>query len=923
MQEPTSGKPAVNASDSEDDFPLHARKTANAHVNPSNGTPTDQNQTSASTAMGSAANGDGITSKTNEASNGSSNSDQKTTSAPTAVKKEKKDDGDDSDSDVPLSLRRKNAAPAKAASSNGRSGDDDSDDDDESGGASTPAPLVSNKSKEVLSDSDDDDVPLAKRGKAAGTPQSASGASKRKKVAESESSDSDVPLAKKMKNKNGTSKTAAASKSSSSSKRKRAKARNDSDEDSDDSGVSKKKRGASAAKSTAKVKKEVKTEDDKKSKGKAKKKTEEEQEQEDEDTYKWWLDQNKDDSIKWQTLEHNGPLFPPPYEPHGVKMIYDGKTVTLEPEAEEVATFFAALVGTDWAANPTFCKNFFKDFQKVLSKCKKAPPIKEFEKCDFAPMTNYLNELKEKKKNMTKEEKQKIKDEKAKIDDQYGWAVLDGRKEKVGNFRIEPPGLFRGRGEHPKTGSLKLRVMPEQVTINIGKTAKVPEPPPGHKWEKVVNDNTVTWLAMWKENVNDSIKYVFLAANSSLKGQSDFKKFEKARELKKHVDKIRRNYSAELRDKVMATRQRATAMYFIDKLALRAGNEKGEDEADTVGCCSLRFEHVSLEPPNKVIFDFLGKDSIRYYNEVEVDEQVFKNLKLFKKEPKQEGDLLFDRLNTSLLNKHLSTYMKGLTAKVFRTFNASYTFQEELKKTPDDGTVAEKILAYNRANRQVAILCNHQRTVPKAHGNQMSKIQDKILGVKYERKFVKKEMLELDPKLKKKRPELTEPESDLDDEFIERHEKMLAEKEEEKLKAKWEKLKAEAEGDDKDAVKDEDDGKSKKASKSKSAKFPSWEYYKKQNMPESPGKRKPMANPTLEKLEKKFKTLSDRIDALKMQMIDKDENKTTALSTSKINYIDPRISIAWCYKNEVPIEKIFNRSLREKFKWALDIDKDW
>ena len=95
----------------------------------------------------------------------------------------------------------------------------------------------------------------------------------------------------------------------------------------------------------------------------------------------------------------------------------------------------------------------------------------------------------------------------------------------------------------------------------------------------------------------------------------------------------------------MFIRQRATALHLIDRLALRAGNEKGDDEADTVGCCSLRFEHVTLEPPNKVIFDFLGKDSIRYYNEVEVDLQVFKNLKIFKRPPKDEGDLLFDRLN--------------------------------------------------------------------------------------------------------------------------------------------------------------------------------------------------------------------------------------------------------------------------------------
>jgi DNA topoisomerase-1 len=86
-------------------------------------------------------------------------------------------------------------------------------------------------------------------------------------------------------------------------------------------------------------------------------------------------------------------------------------------------------------------------------------------------------------------------------------------------------------------------------------------------------------------------------------------------------------------------------MYFIDRLALRAGNEKGEDEADTVGCCSLRYEHIMLEPPNKLIFDFLGKDSIRYYNVVEVEPQIFKNIRIFKGDGKGEGDALFDRVS--------------------------------------------------------------------------------------------------------------------------------------------------------------------------------------------------------------------------------------------------------------------------------------
>lgn len=112
------------------------------------------------------------------------------------------------------------------------------------------------------------------------------------------------------------------------------------------------------------------------------------------------------------------------------------------------------------------------------------------------------------------------------------YCYLDGRKEKVGNFRIEPPSLFRGRGEHPKTGLVKARVQPEQVTINIGEGVPIPEPPKGHKWGKVVHDPTVTWLATWKENVNGNTKYVMLGATSSLKGMSDLKKFEKARELK-------------------------------------------------------------------------------------------------------------------------------------------------------------------------------------------------------------------------------------------------------------------------------------------------------------------------------------------------------------------------------------------------------
>ena len=47
--------------------------------------------------------------------------------------------------------------------------------------------------------------------------------------------------------------------------------------------------------------------------------------------------------------------------------------------------------------------------------------------------------------------------------------MMDGHKQKVGNFRIEPPGLFRGRGDHPKQGKLKKRLRAKDIIINIGK----------------------------------------------------------------------------------------------------------------------------------------------------------------------------------------------------------------------------------------------------------------------------------------------------------------------------------------------------------------------------------------------------------------------------------------------------------------------
>lgn len=71
-------------------------------------------------------------------------------------------------------------------------------------------------------------------------------------------------------------------------------------------------------------------------------------------------------------------------------------------------------------------------------------------------MYEYFEGEKAKKKAMTKEEKKAAKQAKDDLEAKYMTCLLDGRKEKVGNFRVEPPGLFRGRGDHPKKGALKV-----------------------------------------------------------------------------------------------------------------------------------------------------------------------------------------------------------------------------------------------------------------------------------------------------------------------------------------------------------------------------------------------------------------------------------------------------------------------------------
>ena len=224
--------------------------------------------------------------------------------------------------------------------------------------------------------------------------------------------------------------------------------------------------------------------------------------------------------------------------------------------------------------------------------------------------------------------------------------------------------------------------------------------------------------------------------------------------------------------------------------------------------------------------------------------------------------------------------MPGLSAKVFRTYNASYTFQDQLRQlTPKDGSVVDKFAAYTEANRQVAILCNHKRAIPKTHEVAIGKIEDQVRALKYQKMRLRKQMLQLDPKLKKKQPELLEYESDIDDEWIKQHQKDLVEKQREGIRKKFEKENEKrAKENEKPLGKDElerrlevvDEAAKDFARENKS------------------GVVEPTGNQTVEKCKKALEKLDEKIYTLRSQREMRDLNKETALGTSKLNYIDPR-----------------------------------
>jgi DNA topoisomerase I len=423
---------------------------------------------------------------------------------------------------------------------------------------------------------------------------------------------------------------------------------------------------------------------------------------------------------KWQTLEHKGVAFPPEYQPRGVTITIRGEKLALNRDQEELVYAWAKKKDTHYVEDPIFQENYLSDLKKLLPESYRNITIKDI---DFSVAYRLADEEKamkeqekERYKVLPKEQKKKIyeakKAERERLKAIYSKAVVDGIEVDIANWLVEPPGLFMGRGQHPMRGRWKPRVRPNDITLNLGENAPVPE----GNWKSIIHDHSSTWLATWIESLTGKRKYVWLHDSAALRQENDKAKYDKARKLAEYEDKVQREV---IRRMMKGDGKVATVAYLILKLAMRVGDEKDPDEADTVGASTLRVEHIEfpqVKGRQMIEFNFLGKDSVPWQKTLEVDTDdtraLYENLKKFMRE-KKPSDPIFDGINSRKVNAFFQQIMPGLTAKVFRTCIATRVVQLQLSKAKvgKNSLEAQKIYVAKKANLEAAIRCNHKKGI--------------------------------------------------------------------------------------------------------------------------------------------------------------------------------------------------------------------
>ncbi|MFH1821260.1 MAG: DNA topoisomerase I, partial [Methanobacteriota archaeon] len=439
--------------------------------------------------------------------------------------------------------------------------------------------------------------------------------------------------------------------------------------------------------------------------------------------------------FKIEKLNHNGVIIPV-YEPRRFTIRYKDKVIKSTPEQEEMAVAWVKKLGTDYVKDPVFAKNFGDDFSRALG-LESPAKIEDF---DFSEIVQWVGAEKARKEQMTREEKKNLAETRKRAREEnkqvYGCAEVNGEVVEIGNYTVEPPSIFMGRGTHPLRGKWKPRVSYSDIILNLSDDSPTPKTPLGQKWGGRVFEPDSLWVAKWRDKLTGELKYVWVADSAFYKQEREMDKFDKANDLEQIIDKIRTHINNNLASGDIARRKVATVAYLIDVLKMRVGDEKDEDEADTVGATTLRGSHIQFEDSETVKFDFLGKDAVRWTKTIKPPSIVVSNLKSFVSGPDEQ---IFAGIRSEMVNDFLGEVAPWLTAKVFRTYHATKVVRDyltETKVSPNDSEF-EKKYAATMANLEAATTCNHKRKLPKNWEQSLEKKKERVKALEAKLEEVK------------------------------------------------------------------------------------------------------------------------------------------------------------------------------------------
>ncbi len=420
-------------------------------------------------------------------------------------------------------------------------------------------------------------------------------------------------------------------------------------------------------------------------------------------------------------LIHNGVLVPPKPEWKRLRIAVGNRSIELTAEQEEMAVAWVKKLNTEYVNDPVFVKNFFTDFRRALNIREKVSP----EDFDFSAVVRHVEKEKAIKQSLTKEEKRKLaaqrKEKREKNREKYGHAHIDGIDVEIGGYMAEPSSIFMGRGKHPLRGRWKHGPGESDIILNLSPDV----PRPKGKWKDIVWQPDSMWIAKWDDILRGKEKYVWLADSSPMKQQRDIEKFDKAIELSKRIEDVRKHIMSNLDAEDLARRKIATVCYIIDALKLRVGDEKDPDEADTVGATTLRPEHLNFRGDGVVTFDFLGKDAVRWQKTIRLPKKVIENIQEFMKSTESS---VFEGVGSKNVSLFLDEVLPSISSKVFRTFHASEVvagFLHSSSISKPDPDYRKKHVA-TLANLEAAIVCNHKKKPRKNWRESLAKKRERL-----------------------------------------------------------------------------------------------------------------------------------------------------------------------------------------------------